>query len=255
VVNTDQNTNENDDCQGDESETLQHYHGTVANYDPTTNTLQVQWTDVNDAAQNWLDTHLDPTTHQDPNPVTFSTVGANIDFGGGHEGDGGGDGEGDGGDGGATGATGDSGATGATGDAAVHADPTSGGTIQPGDQVEVEATTTPDGNSLVALDVHVEGNEQHLQDYEGQVTPNGVDAANNTISVMWTDVNDAAQTWLDSQTPKDPNPVTISLNGASIERDGGGPIQPGDDVEVEAMTNGTSLVAVHVEADSNSGGD
>jgi hypothetical protein len=73
--------------------------------------------------------------------------------------------------------------------------------------------------------------------------------------VQWTDVNDDAQTWLDGH--GDPNPVTISLNGANIERDGGGSIQMGDQVEVEAMTDstGNNLVAVNVEADSESGGD
>jgi hypothetical protein len=245
VVNRDGSTSESD-CQGDQNEELQHYHGTVIpnGVDTINNTITVQWTEVNDAAQNWLDTHKDQTTGQDPNPVTISLVGANIDFGGGHEGDDGGDGE-------------DGGPTGAPGEAPVHADPSSGGTIQPGDQVEVEATTTPDGNSLVALDVHVEGNEQHLQDYSGTVTPNGVDTINNTITVQWTEVNDAAQNWLDTHkdqtTGQDPNPVTISLNGANIERDGGGTIQSGDEVEVEATTtpDGNSLVAVHVEADSN----
>src|SRR5262249_14497462 len=154
----------NDDCQGDESESLQHYHGTVTGVDTTANTIDVQWTETNDAAQTWLD------AHGDPNPVTISLNGADIEDGDGHEGDQGEDGQGDG-------------ATGATGDAAVHADSSSGGTIMVGDQVEVEATTTPDGNSLVATEVHAEGNEQELQDYEGSVT--GVDTGANTMTVQW----------------------------------------------------------------------
>jgi hypothetical protein len=239
VVNKDSSTTESSDCQGDQdqNEELQHYHGTVNAVDTTANTITVQYTDVNDSAQTWLDSQNPP----DPNPVTISLTGANIDFGGGHEGDGGDD-QGDDGDAQAADVTG---ATGPTGPTAP--------TIQQGDQVEVEATTTPDGMSLVAVDVHVEGNEQHLQDYEGTVS--SVDTTANTISVQYEDVNDAAQTWLDGH--GDPNPVTISLNGASIERDGGGPIQMGDDVEVEAMpdSTGNNLVAVTVQADSENGDD
>jgi hypothetical protein len=69
-------------------------------------------------------------------------------------------------------------------------------------------------------------------------------------------VNDAAQAWLDAQTPtKDPNPVTISLNGANIDNQSGQPIQAGDDVEVEATTDtsGTHLIAVNVHADTPAG--
>jgi hypothetical protein len=238
VVNTDSSTRESSDCQGggDQNQELQRYHGTVSAVDTTANTITVMWTDVNDDAQTWLDSQTPP----DPNPVTISLNGANIDFGGGHEGDGGGNGD-------ARPADGTTGPTGPTG-------PTGGGTIQPGDQVEVEATTDS-SNNLVAVNVHVEGNEAELQDYAGSVS--SVDTTANTISVQWTDVNDDAQTWLDAQMPPDPNPVTISLNGANIERDGGGSIQMGDQVEVEAMTDstGNNLVAVNVRADSESGGD
>jgi len=241
VVNTDSSTNESD-CGGDQNESLQRYRGTVSAVDTTQNTISVQWTDVSDTAQAWLDSQTPP----DPNPVTISLNGANIDFGGGHEGDGDGNDGGDGGDGGQGDNARPADTTGATG-------PTGGGTIQVGDLVEVEATTSPDGTSLVALDVHVEPNLQNLQNYEGTVT--SVDTTMNTISVTYTDVNDDAQAWLDAH--GDPQPVTISLNGADVERDGGPPVQVGDGVEVEATTDssGANLVAldVHAEAPDNGG--
>ncbi len=224
VVNTDSSTNEGSDCQGDHNESAQRYHGTVTAIDTTANTVTVQWTDVNGAAQAWLDAQ----NPADPNPVTFSLAGARIDNGG-HEGDHGGG-----------------------GDAAKHADPSSGGgSIQPGDMVEVEATTTTDGSGLIALDVHTQSNEQHLQDYSGSVT--AVDTTANTMTVQYDEANDTAQAWLG--THGNPNPVTISLAGANIERDGGGSVQPGDEVELEATTDstGNNLVAVNVHADSGQG--
>ena len=123
-----------------------------------------------------------------------------------------------------------------------------GGTIQIGDRVEVEATTDTGGTNLVAVSVHTEGagNEQHTQEYHGTVT--GTDTTANTITVQWTETNDAAHTWLAAHA--NPNPVTISLAGANIEREGGLPIQTGDRVEIEATTDtgGTNLIAVNVHA-------
>jgi hypothetical protein len=195
---------------------LQNYHGSVSAVNTTANTVTVQWNEANDAAQTWLD------AHGDPNPVTISLAGANIETHAGHSGggqDGGNHAQVDGG---------------------------TGGTIQAGDQVEVEATTSADGSSLVAVNVHDEPNWQNRQNYHGSVA--AVDTTANTISVQWNHVNDAGQTWLDAH--GDPNPVTISLTGGtgSTSTTSGSPIQPGDRVEVEATTSpdGNSLIALHV---------
>ena len=277
VVNTDATTTEAPDCQGngDQSQNLQHYHGTVSAIDTTANTITVQWSEVNDTAQTWLD------ANKDPNPVTISLVGANIQNGGDGHGDGGGQGGGDALPADSTTTTSTttsttSTTTSTTTTTTMPATTTTtttgppgptGGAISVGDQVEVEANTSPDGTSLVALDVHTEPNWQNNQHYHGTV--NAIDTTANTITVQWTEVNDTAQTWLDGH--GDPNPVTISLAGANIESGGrgngngdsvmpadaggggGGPIQAGDQVGVEAITSadGKSLTALNVHAEAN----
>ena len=194
------------DCNGDSHQELQRYHGTVTSVDtgsPQT-TMTVQWAEVNDAAQAWLDAQ----SPADPPTVTISLVGANIERDGGLP-------------------------------------------IQNGDQVEAEVTTDSSGN-LVAVDVHTQGNEQDLQNYEGTVT--SVDSASpqTTMTVQWAEVNDAAQAWLDAQSPADPPTVTVSLVGANIERAGGLPIQNGDQVEAEVTTDSSgNLVALNVHAEPN----
>ena len=226
TVSTGPGDSESGDCHGDHHESLQRYHGTVTGIDTVANTITVLWSEVNSNAQAWLDAQ----TPKDPTTVTISLVGARIEAGGGGRGDGGGGG-------------GDS--------ASVHADGSaSGGTIQLNDQVEVEATTDAGGN-LVAVNVHAESNQQDLQEYHGTVTTVDNASAPTTMTVTYDEVNDTAQAWLDAQNPKDPTTVTISLVGANIERDAGLPIQQGDRVEVEAMTDtGGNLVAVNVHAEA-----
>jgi hypothetical protein len=72
-----------------------------------------------------------------------------------------------------------------------------------------------------------------------------------TMTVQWSDVNDTAQTWLDSLTPPDPTTVTFDISTASVEVDGGGSLSVGDDVEVAANppASGTMPVAVDVQSD------
>jgi hypothetical protein len=232
TVSTTSGDTEAPDCRDDNHQQLQRYHGTVSAVDATANTITVQWTEVNSNAQTWLD------AHSDPNPVTVSLAGAHIETSGGgnghgdavkHEEHGGG--------------SGDTGGTGGTGD---HGNGT--GTITVGDRVQVEATTDTAGTSLVAVSVHTEGagNEQHTQEYHGAVT--AADTTANTLTVQWTETNDAARAWLASH--GNPNPVTISLAGARIEREGGLPIQTGDRVEIEATTDtsGANLIALGVHA-------
>ena len=108
------------DCEGDTDQVLQRYHGTVSALDTDANTITVQWTEVNDSAQTWLD------ANGDPNPVVISLAGAAVDT-------------------------------------------LTGGSIQPGDQVEVEATTSLDGTSLDAVTVHAAPNLEDTQFYLGLV--------------------------------------------------------------------------------------
>ena len=120
----------------------------------------------------------------------------------------------------------------------------SGAPIQPGDQVEVEATTSVDGTGLVALTVYADTNVLDAQFYVGIVI--ATDSGANTISVQSLAVSDTAQAWLDAN--GDPDPVTISLGGANVVTSSGGPIAPGDLVALEAATSpdGAHLVAVNV---------
>ena len=236
TVSTTGTDSEAPDCNGDAHRSLQRYHGTVAALDATANTVTVQWVEVNDNAQTWLD------ANGNPEPVVISLVGANIETsGGGHEGD----------------------------HAIAHDHPSggsgaqSGGTLLVGDRVEVEATTDTAGTGLVAVSVHTEGagNEQHMQDYHGTVT--STDTTAGTIAVQWSETNDAATTWLAAH--GNPNPITMSVVGANVETGGGHhggesstgsgaagapSIQVGDQVEVEATTSadGAGLVAVNVHA-------
>ena len=112
VVNTDSTDTEAPDCSGDNQD-LQQYQGSVTGIDTVNNTITVQWSEVNDTAQTWLDAQVPA----DPNPLTISLSGANIE----------------------------------TEDNAA---------IAPGDQVEIEATTSTDGSTVIAVAVHAETGSQ-----------------------------------------------------------------------------------------------
>jgi hypothetical protein len=75
-----------------------------------------------------------------------------------------------------------------------------------------------------------------------------------TLTVQWTDVNDGAQSWLNTQPPPPPNPVTFDISSASIELDGGAPLAVGDEVEVASnlpnASTPTEPVAVDVQAEN-----
>ncbi len=103
-----------------------------------------------------------------------------------------------------------------------------------------------DSSDHEATDCQGENDGHDLLSYEGTIA--SIDA--NTVSVQWSEVNDGAQAWLDAQSPADPNPVTFSLAGASVERDGGGTPQAGDRVEVQATDTGSGLAAVEVSAEA-----
>jgi hypothetical protein len=98
------------------------------------------------------------------------------------------------------------------------------------------------------------GDSQNSAQLEFQGTVNSTDGS-TTMNVTIADNNDAAQAWLDKN--GDPTAVDISLVGASIEVDNGGTLVMGDDVEVAANANGSSLTAVDVQAQApnNSGFD
>jgi hypothetical protein len=196
------------------------------------NTVTVQWSEVNDAGQSLAD------AHGDPNPVTISFAGANIETRGG------------GGDNQHVGPTtagpdrseaqagqaarGGVGGTGGTGPSGVSG-PTAGGMIRPGDQVEFEATTSAGGNRLVAVHVHDEPNWQDRQNYPR--FSDRADTTANTITVQWGGHHGG-----DSEaTPPDGG------SGGSGPT-AGATIQPGNRVEVEATTtaDGNGLVALHV---------
>jgi len=91
-------------------------------------------------------------------------------------------------------------------------------------------------------------------DLEFQGVVNSTDGS-STMNITILDANDAAQAWQAAN--GDPSAVDITLTGASIEADNGGPIAAGDDVEVAANASGASLTAVEVEAQlpENSGFD
>jgi hypothetical protein len=105
-------------------------------------------------------------------------------------------------------------------------------------------------------DCQGDGNVQGASlDFGGTITM--VDNTAKTITVQWSDVNGAAQAWLDSQTPPDPTTVTSDISSATMEHGNGGTLAPGDDVEVAANppASGTTPVAVDVQADTGDGSD
>ena len=105
-------------------------------------------------------------------------------------------------------------------------------------------------------DCQGDGNVQGASlDFGGTITM--VDNTAKTMTVQWSDVNSAAQAWLDSQTPPDPATVTFDISTATIEAGNGGTLVPGDDVEVAANppASGTTPVAVDVQADTGDGSD
>jgi Ca2+-binding RTX toxin-like protein len=113
TVSTDNTDTEAPDCNPADNQDLQQYQGSVTAVDTVNNTITVQWSEVNDTAQAWLDAQAPA----DPNPVTISLAGANIE----------------------------------TEDNAA---------IAPGDQVEIEATTSTDGSTVIAVAVHAEHGNQ-----------------------------------------------------------------------------------------------
>ena len=88
------------------------------------------------------------------------------------------------------------------------------------------------------------------QEWAGTVTATD---GTTTMTITWTAANDEAQTWLAAN--GSPKSVTFDISSASIERDGGGPVQVGDGVEVAANppSSRTTLAAIDVQA--GSGGD
>jgi hypothetical protein len=90
-----------------------------------------------------------------------------------------------------------------------------------------------------------QGDSTNSAALEFQGTINTTDGS-TTMNITISDQNDAAQSWLN--TNGNPTSVDISLVGASIEVDNGGTLAQGDDVEVAANANGTTLVAVDVQA-------
>jgi hypothetical protein len=129
-----------------------------------------------------------------------------------------------GGDGGATGGTG-------TDQSRVHMGPST--------------LTVVGADSGDTEDSNCSGDSQDSAQLEFQGTVNSTDAS-TTMNVTIEDNSDAAQAWLDAN--GDPTAVDISLVGASIEVDNGGTLVKGDDVEVAANANGSSLTAVDVQA-------
>ena len=89
------------------------------------------------------------------------------------------------------------------------------------------------------------GDSQDSAQLEFQGTVNSTDGS-TTMNITIEDNNDAAQAWLDANSS--PTAVDISLVGASVEVANGGTLVQGDDVEVAANANGSSLTAVDVQA-------
>jgi hypothetical protein len=98
------------------------------------------------------------------------------------------------------------------------------------------------------------GDSQVSAQLEFQGRVNTTDGS-TTMNIVIEDHNDAAQAWLDANS--DPTAVDISLVGATIETDNGGPLAPGEDVEVAANPSsttlaGSTLTALDVQAQSPS---
>jgi hypothetical protein len=118
-------------------------------------------------------------------------------------------------------------------------------------------TVVEDQNAQGSQDDDCQGEDVQTatQEWTGTVTSTD---GKTTMTITWSDANDAAQSWLSSNA--NPKSVTFDISSAIIERDGGGPVQVGDGVEVSSNppTTGTTLVAVAVQAgsgDDNNQGD
>jgi hypothetical protein len=82
------------------------------------------------------------------------------------------------------------------------------------------------------------------QEWEGVVTATD---GSTTMTIQWTDLNDAAQTWLDAN--GDHATVTSNISSAIVVVEGGGALMMGDRVETTANASGSVLTAVSVVAE------
>ncbi len=93
------------------------------------------------------------------------------------------------------------------------------------------------------------GNVEHVgTSWHGTVVATGA----GTVDVHVNDANDGAQTWLDAN--GDPSIVTFDVSTATINREGGGSLQSGDEVHIEANAplSGLIWLAVAVDAGQHS---
>jgi hypothetical protein len=113
------------------------------------------------------------------------------------------------------------------------------------DCVGVAASTPTSGLVLPAVYVELhtcDGNDVAPQLYAGTVTG----FAGSQMSVNYSDVNDAAQTWLDAN--GDPNPVAFDISSATIQSDTGSSTPAtGDCVAVAASAPSSGVVLPAVE--------
>ena len=93
------------------------------------------------------------------------------------------------------------------------------------------------------------------QEWHGVVTATD---GSTTMTVQWSDVNDAAQQWLTAN--GDPGTATFDISSATVDVSDGGTLAVGDEVEVAANPSdpnnlaGSTLSATAVDAQSGQGG-
>ncbi len=95
------------------------------------------------------------------------------------------------------------------------------------------------------------GNVQDAsQEWQGVITSTD---GSTTMTVQWTDANDAAQTWLSAN--GDPTSVVFDITTADIQVENGGALAAGDQVDVTSngVSSGIGLVAVSVDAGAPEG--
>jgi hypothetical protein len=92
--------------------------------------------------------------------------------------------------------------------------------------------------------------EDASQEWQGVITATD---ATSTMTIQWTDANDAAQAWLAPL--GDPASVTFDITTADIQVEGGGPLATGQQVDVtsDGVSSGIGLVALSVDAGATDG--
>lgn len=139
-----------------------------------------------------------------------------------------------------------------------------GGPLAPGDDVEVEAIAGSVNCEPVAVNVEAQPADNNNQEgdvsqhWSGQIGTLALDGSTMTVNVA--DSSDGAQAWLAAQNPACvPSQLVFDLKSApaNIQVEGGGPLAPGDQVEIQATAGAVNCVPVadEVHASASGGGD